>query len=148
MICTLLLLAVLLHAPVVYCQPLKLDEPVTYAHYYPDERVRPNSCQIAHRGNAADSLTGTSGYVPFIGTSVGRDSQQLILRLYYSTKDYPVKHFILVVPEKAMRPPHGAIWYQVEHLKQYASNVVIIACKRAPSVSEGWNAGESGITFL
>jgi hypothetical protein len=87
-------------------------------------------------------MNSTLGYIPFIGTSIGRDPQQLVLRLFYSTRDYPVKHFIVVVPEKALSPPHAAIWYELEHLKEYADNVVIIACKRTPSVAEGWNAGE------
>lgn len=140
----LLLLALWRHAPAAYCgQDVRLDEPITYAHHYPDEHMRPNTCKIAHNAAAAGtSMNGTSGYVPFIGTSIGRDPQQLVLRLYYSTRDCPVKHFIVVVPEKAMSPPHGAIWYELEHLKQYADNVVIIACTRAPAVAEGWNAGE------
>ncbi|WIA41608.1 hypothetical protein OEZ86_008968 [Tetradesmus obliquus] len=39
-----------------------------------------------------------------------------------------------------MSPPHGAIWYEVQHLKEYADNVVIITCEHTPSVAEGWNA--------
>jgi hypothetical protein len=142
----LLLLHVLVQqAPLAFCQPLRLDEPITYAHYYPSDHVRPNTCNIAHNAVAAGSSLNSdnpAGYIPFIGTSVSRDPQQLVLRLYYSTRGYPVKYFIVVAPEKAMQPPHGALWYELEHLKQYADNVVIIACTRAPSVSEGWNAGE------
>jgi hypothetical protein len=141
-----LLLAVWQHAPAAYCRQhisIRTDEPITYAHHYPSDHVRPNTCSIAHNAVAADSsLNGTSGYIPFIGTSIGRDPQQLVLRLFYSTRDYPVKYFIVVVPEKALSPPHAAIWYELEHLKQYADNAVIIACKRTPSVAEGWNAGE------
>ncbi|WIA35977.1 hypothetical protein OEZ86_004357 [Tetradesmus obliquus] len=114
------------------------DPPVTYAHYYRYENTRPNICKIAHR--AVRPLNGTSGYVPFIGTSIGRDPQQLVLRLYYSTLEYPVKNFVVVIPERALSPPHGAIWYEVQHLKEYADNVVIITCTHTPSVAEGWNA--------
>ncbi|WIA43700.1 hypothetical protein OEZ86_010130 [Tetradesmus obliquus] len=32
------------------------------------------------------------------------------------------------------------MWYQLQHLKEYGDNVMIIACPQAPSVSEGWNA--------
>jgi hypothetical protein len=142
----LLLLHVLLQqTPLALSQPLKLDEPITYAHHYRSDHARPNSCNIAHNAVAAGSsldLNGTAGYVPFVGTSVGRDPQQLVMRLYYSTRDYPVKYFIVVVPASAMHPPHGALWYELEHLKQYADNVVIITCTHTPSVAEGWNAGE------
>lgn len=71
---------------------------------------------------------------------MGRDPQQLVLRLYYSTLDYSVKYFVVVVPERALSPPHGAIWYEVQHLKEYADNAVIVTCERTPSVAEGWNA--------
>jgi hypothetical protein len=110
--------------------------------------MQPNSCKVVHDAVAASNrshvLPGTSGYVPFIGTCVGRDPQQHVLRLYYSAKDYPVKRFILVVPERSLSPPHAAIWYEVEHLKQYVDNAVIIACTSTPSVAEGWNAGRAG----
>jgi hypothetical protein len=123
----------------------KPNERITNTNYYPDGSTQPNSCKIAHKAAAAGSRAidpnSTAGYVPFIGTSVGRDPQQLILRLYYSTSDFPVKNFIVVFPEKSLSPPHGAIWYEVEHLKQYADNVVIITCTHAPSVAEAWNAG-------
>jgi hypothetical protein len=129
----------------------KPKERITYANYYPYGNTQPNSCKIAHNaaaaavaGNRAMVFNSTAGYVPFIGTSAGRDPQQLILRLYYSTRDYPVQHFIVVVPEKSLSPPHAAIWYEVEHLKQYADNVAIITCTRTPSVAEGWNAGGHG----
>lgn len=39
----------------------------------------------------------------FAGTSLVRDSQLLGLRLFYSTLEVPVKHFILVVPRRAMQ---------------------------------------------
>ncbi|WIA34956.1 hypothetical protein OEZ86_013237 [Tetradesmus obliquus] len=32
------------------------------------------------------------------------------------------------------------MWYELEHLKDYAENVVIITCTDPPSVAEGWNA--------
>uniref|UniRef100_A0A383WN37 Uncharacterized protein n=1 Tax=Tetradesmus obliquus TaxID=3088 RepID=A0A383WN37_TETOB len=32
------------------------------------------------------------------------------------------------------------MWYELEHLKEYATNVVIITCTNPPSVAEGWNA--------
>jgi hypothetical protein len=136
----LLLYSVILQSPSALSQPLKLDEPITYSHYYNDESTRPNACKIALK--AGRPLNGTSGYVPFIGTSIGRDPQQLVLRLYYSTLDYPVKHFVVVIPERALSPPHGAIWYEMEHLKEYAENVVIVTCSHTPSVAEGWNAGK------
>lgn len=134
-----LLYLFVLNAFSAQCQPLRSDEPVTYANYYREESTRPNACKIAYQ--ASRSLNGTSGYVPFIGTSIGRDPQQLVLRLYYSTLDYPVKHFVVVVPERALSPPHGAIWYEMEHLKEYGENIVIISCSHTPSVAEGWNAG-------
>jgi hypothetical protein len=140
----LLLLALSQHAHAAYCmQHVRPGEPITYAHHYPSDHVRPNTCKIAHNAVSPNSsLNGTSGYVPFIGTSIGRDPQQLVLQLYYSTRDYPVKHFVVVAPENAMSPPHGAIWYELEHLKHYADNVVIVACSRTPSVAGGWNAGK------
>ncbi|WIA34946.1 hypothetical protein OEZ86_013227 [Tetradesmus obliquus] len=39
-----------------------------------------------------------------------------------------------------MNPPRGGMWYELEHLKDYAENVVIITCTDPPSVAEGWNA--------
>lgn len=140
-----LLCLALLHASLAHSQPLKNDLPITYAHHYPSDSVRPNVCKIAHKPDRP--LNGTSGYVPFIGTSIGRDPQQLVLRLYYSTLDYPVKYFVVVIPERAMSPPHGAIWYEVQHLKDYAQNAVIITCSRTPSVAEGWNAGDDFMCF-
>lgn len=133
-----LLIPFVLRAFVAYCQPVQHEDPITHRNYYPDESTRPNACKVAHKPVRA--LNGTAGYVPFIGTGVSRDPQSLILRLYYSTKDYPVKYFIVVIPERTLSPPHGAIWYEVEHLKQYADNVVIISCAQTPSVAEGWNA--------
>jgi hypothetical protein len=146
-------LLVLLQAVVLlslFAQPSSAAERITYTNYYPNEKMRSNSCKIIHdavaASNRSDILPGTSGYyVPFIGTSIGRDPQQLVLRLHYSTRDYPVKRFIIVVPERSLRPPHAAIWYEVEHLKRYADNAVIIACTRAPTVAEGWNAGKGAI---
>lgn len=132
------LATVVLHAHPAPSQPLEPDTPVTYAHYYRDERTRPSACRIAHKPNRP--FNGSSGYVPFIGTSIGLDPQHLSLRLYYSTLDYPVKYFVVVIPERALLPPHGA-WYEVQHLKEYADNVVIVTCADTPSVAEGWNAG-------
>lgn len=138
----LVLLQVMLqHAPSAGCQPLKLDEPVTYAHHYTDDNARPNPCKVVHNVTKP-GLSNSTGYVPFIGTSISRDSQLLVTRLYHSTKDYPVKQFVVVVPERALSPPQGAMWYQLQHLKEYGDNVMIIACAHAPSVAEGWNAGE------
>jgi hypothetical protein len=136
----------LLYALSAVCQPLKTDEPVTYSHYYADELARPNPCKVVHNATKPDlnnstGLGNNTGYVPFVGTSVSRDSQLLILRLYHSTRDYPVKQFVVVVPERALEPPQGAIWYQLQHLKEYGDNVMIVACPHAPSVAEGWNAG-------
>lgn len=126
------------------CQPLKTSEPITYSHYYAGDNTRPNPCKVVHnvtKPSLANS-TNTTGYVPFVGTSISRDSQLLVLRLYHSTRDFPVKRFVVVVPERALNPPAGAMWYQLQHLKEYGDNIVIIACQHAPSVAEGWNAGE------
>jgi len=30
--------------------------------------------------------------------------------------------------------------YELRHLKQYGSNIIIVACEHPPSVTEGWNA--------
>lgn len=137
----LLLYSIVLQASLGQIQPFRTDLPITHSHHYRSDSTRPNVCKIAYKANS--TLNGTSGYVPFIGTSIGRDPQQLVLRLYYSTLHYPVKYFVVVIPERAMSPPHGAIWYEVQHLKEYADNVVIITCEHTPSVAEGWNAGES-----
>jgi hypothetical protein len=87
------------------------------------------------------SILAIAQTMPFIGTSIARDSQLLVLRLFYSSLDFPVKHFVVVVPERAMNPPHGGMWHELEHLKDYANNVVILTCAHPPSVAEGWNAG-------
>jgi hypothetical protein len=133
---------VLQHARTAACQPLKLDEPLTYANYYTDENARANPCKVVHNVTNPSLGNSTTGYIPFIGTSISRDSQLLVLRLYHSTRDYPVKQFVVVVPERALSPPQNAIWYQLQHLKDYGDNVMIIACAHAPSVAEGWNAGQ------
>jgi hypothetical protein len=116
-------------------------EPITYARYYHDANARANVCKIAHSSSSRTIDSNSTGYVPFIGTSIARDSQLLVLRLFYSSLDFPVKHFVVVVPERAMNPPRGGMWYELEHLKDYAKNVVIITCTDPPSVAEGWNAG-------
>ncbi|KAF6252391.1 hypothetical protein COO60DRAFT_1553242 [Scenedesmus sp. NREL 46B-D3] len=134
-----LLQVMLLHSRSAGCQPLKLEEPVTYAHYYADDNARANPCKVVHNVTKP-GLSNSTGYVPFIGTSISRDSQLLILRLYHSLQDYPVKQFVVVVPERALSPPQGAMWYQLQHLKEYGDNVMIISCVHAPSVAEGWNA--------
>ncbi|KAF6253653.1 hypothetical protein COO60DRAFT_1545930, partial [Scenedesmus sp. NREL 46B-D3] len=108
-----------LFLPEFICQPQ--HEPITYAHHYPDADARPNVCKIAHSTNT-------------------RDSQLLVLRLFYSSLGFPIKHFVVVVPERALSPPRGGMWYELEHLKDYAENVVIITCTNPPSVAEGWNA--------
>ncbi|KAF6251793.1 hypothetical protein COO60DRAFT_1557243 [Scenedesmus sp. NREL 46B-D3] len=118
---------------------IQLQEPITYAHHYPDAEARPNTCKIVHNNNSKQ-YNNSTGYVPFIGTSIVRDSQLLVLRLFYSSLDFPVKHFVVVVPERAMNPPHGGMWYELQHLKDYAEHVVIITCVESPSVAEGWNA--------
>jgi hypothetical protein len=118
----------------------QLQEPITYAHYYPSADARPNTCKIVHTAQK-EQYSNIKDYVPFIGTSIVRDSQLLVLRLFYSSLDFPVKHFVVVVPEMAMNPPRGGMWYELEHLKDYAENVVIITCTDPPSVAEGWNAG-------
>jgi hypothetical protein len=138
-----LLQAGLQHARTAACQPFKLDEPITYAHYYADDNARANPCKVVHNVTKPNLANSTTGYIPFIGTSISRDSQLLVLRLYHSMKDYPVKQFVVVVPERALSPPQNAMWYQLQHLKEYGDNVMIIACAHAPSVAEGWNAGES-----
>lgn len=128
-----------LFLPEFICQPQ--HEPITYAHHYPDADARPNVCKIAHSTNSRLTSNSTE-YVPFVGTSIARDSQLLVLRLFYSSLDFPIKHFVVVVPERALSPPRGGMWYELEHLKDYAEIVVIITCTNPPSVAEGWNAGE------
>lgn len=104
-------------------------------------RTMQQQLATASAGNRSFVIEGTSSFVPFIGISIGRNPKQLVLRLYYSTRDCPMKHFIIDVPESSLGPPHAAIWYEVEHLKPYADNVVIITCTSTPAVAEGWHAG-------
>jgi hypothetical protein len=126
---------------VSYTDASQSQEPITYAHYYLNADTRPNTCKIFHN-TSKKQYSNNTNYVPFIGTSIARDSQLLVLRLFYSSLDFPVKYFVVVVPERALEPPRGGMWYELEHLKDYAENVVIITCTNPPSVAEGWNAGK------
>jgi hypothetical protein len=139
----LLLILLLQGAPAAMCQPPKVDEPISYEHYHADDNVRANPCKVVHNvtAPAVGAVAGT-GYIPFVGTSIAHDSQLLLLRLYNSLRDFPVEQFIVLVPERALDPPQGAIWYQLQHLKEYGDNVMIIACRHAASVADGWNAGD------
>jgi hypothetical protein len=49
---------------------------------------RPNLCRVTHKQPAAvgtqpHNFSAGGGYVPYVGTSVVRDSQMLLTRLYY-----------------------------------------------------------------
>lgn len=67
----------------------KWDGVPSYASHYRSDDERPNVCQIAHKvpavvGNQPYNFSAASkDYIPFVGTSVVRDSQLLLLRLYY-----------------------------------------------------------------
>lgn len=98
------------------------EEVPTYASYYKSDSQRPNVCKVAHQSpptkeGVAVNFTGHNHYIPFIGTSLVRDSQLLLLRLYYSI-DYPVKNFLLVVSERTYNG-HNAMSYQIKHMKEF-----------------------------
>jgi hypothetical protein len=65
------------------------DTEPSYASHYSSDADRPNLCKVAHNRPAAfgrtpfNFSTGAKDYVPFVGTSVVRDSQLLLLRLYH-----------------------------------------------------------------
>lgn len=65
------------------------DTEPSYASYYSSDAERPNICRVTHRvqarvgsQNHTFSEAGRD-YVPFMGTSIVKDSQLLLLRQYY-----------------------------------------------------------------
>lgn len=60
-----------------------------YSSHYSSNKERPNLCKVTHKvpaplGREQYNFTeGDKDYVPFIGTSLVRDSQLMLLRLYY-----------------------------------------------------------------
>jgi hypothetical protein len=63
------------------------DAKPPYASHYSSEADRPNMCKVAHRQPArvgSQQYEFTNGsYIPYVATSVVRDSQLLLTRLYY-----------------------------------------------------------------
>lgn len=143
-VCTTLLL--LLLVPCSICDDgITNKTRVTREDYYQDVADIPNICAITFkstRNDHASMPSNGSAVVPFIGTPLVRDAQLLLLRLYYSI-DYFVKYFIVVVSEKAWEVTLGGLGYELQHLKEYGRNVVVITCQHPPAVVEGWNASKS-----
>lgn len=133
--------------PCAICTETFKKSRITREDYYQDLADIPNRCSITFHSTRSHSAIQSNGssIVPFIGTPLVRDSQLLLLRLYYSI-DYPVKYFIVVVSEKAWDMTLGALGYQLQHLKEYGQNVVVITCQHPPAVAEGWNASKHHLT--
>jgi hypothetical protein len=61
----------------------------SYASHYSSDAERPNICKVMQTVPARVGLQnhsfseGARDYVPFMGTSIVRDSQLLLLRQYY-----------------------------------------------------------------
>lgn len=65
------------------------DTEPTYSSHYSSDAERPNMCKVAHKvpaplGKQQYNFTeGANDYIPYIGTSLVRDSQLMLMRLYY-----------------------------------------------------------------
>jgi hypothetical protein len=65
------------------------DAEPSYSSHYSSDAERPNLCKVAHKvpaplGRSPYNFSADAkDYIPFIGTSVVRDSQLMLLRLYY-----------------------------------------------------------------
>jgi hypothetical protein len=65
------------------------DKEPSYSSHYSSDTQRPNICKIAHKVPAPEGVkqyefnSRKRDYIPFLGTSVVRDSQLLLTRLYY-----------------------------------------------------------------
>jgi hypothetical protein len=65
------------------------DAEPTYSSHYSSDAERPNMCKVAHKvpaplGKQVYNFTeGAKDYIPYIGTSLVRDSQLMLMRLYY-----------------------------------------------------------------
>jgi hypothetical protein len=64
------------------------DTEPTYSSHYASDAERPNLCKVAHQIPAAwdkgvYNFTSDQSYVPFLGTSTVKDSQLMLMRLYY-----------------------------------------------------------------
>lgn len=70
-------------------QRTEWDAEPSFASHYASEEQRPNLCKVAHKvpaplGRDVFNFTeAQKDYIPYIGTSVVRDSQLMLLRLYY-----------------------------------------------------------------
>lgn len=67
----------------------KWDTEPSYSSHYSSDDERPNMCKVAHKipaplGKQQYNFTdGQKDYIPYIGTSLVRDSQLMLMRLYY-----------------------------------------------------------------
>lgn len=65
------------------------DSEPSYSSHYSSDAERPNMCKVAHKVPAPldrqpyNFTAEKKDYVPYLGTSVVRDSQLMLLRLYY-----------------------------------------------------------------
>jgi hypothetical protein len=64
------------------------DQEPSYSSHYASDEQRPNICKVTHvvpalLGSGNYSFDEDRGYVPFIATSVVRDSQMMLMRLYH-----------------------------------------------------------------
>lgn len=65
------------------------DAEPSYSSHYSSDEERPNMCRLVHQVPAPQGrqpynfTAGKKDYVPYVGTSVTRDSQLMLLRLYY-----------------------------------------------------------------
>jgi hypothetical protein len=76
----------------------------SYASHYSSTADRPNMCKVTYKQPAAVGtqpyIFSARGYVPYVGTSVVRDSQMLLARLYYRCACVP----LLSLPFVIQRP--------------------------------------------
>jgi len=67
----------------------KWDAEPSYSSHYSSDAERPNLCKITHKvpapmGKQQYNFTADKqDYIPYIGTSLVRDSQLMLMRLYY-----------------------------------------------------------------
>jgi len=67
----------------------KWDAEPSYSSHYSSDAERPNVCKVTHKvpaplGKQDYNFTANQkDYVPYIGTSLVRDSQLMLMRLYY-----------------------------------------------------------------